>query len=250
MIEGIQWTSRKGEVLKGHLQTIARALARWSFDHTRTLRDIEPSIPDGLHDRAADNWSPLLTKAPAIGGLWIEQAHAAAVALSTNETKTEPRGVELLHDLAEMFRADDRDRYPSQGMCDALALLEERPWGDYRQGKPLNQNQLAKLLKPFGISSRTIRIEGHGTARGYLRTDFDDAFIRYLPPLPPDSTLSKCNSDTTRAQSGDTSLFQGDTEGACVTSENGLNPAPRAECVTVSLQNPQMELEEVIDLVD
>ena len=246
VVEGIQWNSRKGEVLKGHLQTIARALARWSFDHTRKLRDIEPSIPNGLHDRAADNWSPLLTIGTEIGGPWIEQANAAAVALSTGETKTEPRGVQLLHDLADMFKTDDRDRYPSQGLCDALALLEERPWGDWRRGKPLNQNQLAKLLKPFEVSSRTIRIEGQGTSRGYLRTDFDDAFLRYLAPTPP----SGCNSDTTRAQNGDNSLFQGDTEGACVTSDNGLNPAPRAECVTVSLQNPEMELEEVINLAD
>ncbi|MEO6553982.1 MAG: DUF3631 domain-containing protein [Nitrospiraceae bacterium] len=244
VVEGIRWNSRKGEVLKGQLQTIARALARWSFDHTRTLRDIDPSIPNGLHDRAADNWSPLLTIAKAIGEPWVQQANAAALALSTSETKTEPRGVELLHDLAEMFQADTRDRYPSQGLCDALAGLEERPWGDCRQGKPLNQTQLARLLKPFGILSRTIRLEGQGTARGYLRTAFDDAFTRYLPPLPPDSPISKWNSDTTRAQSGDHQLFQGDTEGACVTSEKGLNPAPRAECVTVSLQNQEIQPDE------
>ncbi|MEO7860041.1 MAG: DUF3631 domain-containing protein [Nitrospirales bacterium] len=237
VVEGIRWNSRKGDVLKGHLHTLARALARWSFDHTRTLWDIEPSIPDGLHDRAADNWSPLLTIATAIGKPWIEQAIAAAVALSSSETNTEPRGVELLHDLYEMFTADDRDRYPSQGLCDALAGLEERPWGDWRQGKPLNQNQLAKLLKPFGISSRTIRLEKHGTPRGYLRTDFEDAFTRYLPTLSKDPPVLKCNTATTRSQSGDTTLFQGETEDACCTFENGTNPASRADCVTVALQN-------------
>ena len=105
-VQGIRWNSRHGETVTGHLQTVARALARWSFDHTHKLKDIDPAIPNGLHDRAADNWSPLLTIANAIGGPWIEQANAAAVALSTGETQTEPRGVELLRDLSELFKAD------------------------------------------------------------------------------------------------------------------------------------------------
>ena len=236
-VQGIRWNSRHGETVKAHLQTVARALARWSFDHTRRLKDIDPAIPHGLHDRAADNWSPLLTIANAIGGTWIEQANAAAVALSTGETKMEPRGIELLRDLAELFKADACERFPSQGLCDALALLEESPWGDYRRGKPITSAQLARLLKDFGIQSQSLRTDA-GVCRGYYREAFDDAFLRYLATTPP----SDCYTATTRSQRGDNPLFDVLQTPPCSTLKNPINPAPRAECSTVALQNLQTDL--------
>lgn len=244
-VQGIRWNSRHGETVKAHLQTVARALARWSFDHTRTLRDIDPAIPNGLHDRAADNWSPLLTIANVIGGSWIEQANAAAVALSTSESKAEPRGVELLRDLAELFKTDARERFPSQGLCDALALLEERPWGDYRRGKPISPVQLARLLKDFGIQSQSLRMDV-GVCRGYYREAFDDPFLRYLATPPP----SDCYTATTRSQSGETPLFEVLQTPLCSTLKNPFNPAPRAVCSTVALQNPQTDLLEEVIHVD
>jgi hypothetical protein len=77
--------------------------------------------------------------------------------------------------------------------------------------------------------------------------DFADAFERYLPSFPPDSTLSKRNNDTTRAQSGDRSLFEDVTEESCYVSENGLNPAPRAECVSVTFRKGDFGTEETIE---
>jgi putative DNA primase/helicase len=220
-VQGIRWNSRHGETVKAHLQAVARALARWSFDHTRKLKDIDPAIPNGLHDRAADNWSPLLTIAHAIGGTWIEQANAVAVALSTGETKMEPRGIELLRDLAELFKADARERFPSQGLCDALALLEERPWGDYRRRKPITSAQLARLLKDFGIQSQSLRTDV-GVCRGYYREAFDDPFARYRATTPP----SDCYTATTRSQSGDNPLFEVLQTPPCSTLKNPSTPLP------------------------
>ena len=71
----------------------------------------------------------------------------------------------------------------------------------------MTPTQLARLLKPFSVSSRTVRLEGQGLSKGYLLEDFADAFERYLPPLPPDSYISKRNNDTTRSQSGDRLTF-------------------------------------------
>jgi len=244
-VQGIRWSSRYGETVKANLQTVARALARWSFDHSRTLKDVDPAIPNGLHDRAADNWSPLLTIANAIGGPWIEKANAAAVALSTGETKTEPRGVELLRDLAELFKTDARDRFLSQGLCDALAVLEERPWADFRHGKPISSAQLAKLLREFGIQSQSIRTET-GVHRGYYREAFGDAFARYLATFPS----SDCYSATTRSQSGEPPLFELLHTPPCCTLENPLNPAPRVACSTVALETIQSDLLEEVIHVD
>src|SRR5262249_22899505 len=35
-------------------------VARWALDNASTLFAADPAIPDELHDRAADNWRPLL----------------------------------------------------------------------------------------------------------------------------------------------------------------------------------------------
>ena len=62
-------------------------------------------------------------------------------------------------------------------------MIEEAPWQDIR-GRPLNDRGLAFRLHEYGIRSRTIR-RGDDRAKGYARADFEDAWARYLPPLPP-----------------------------------------------------------------
>jgi hypothetical protein len=59
-------------------------------------------------------------------------------------------------------------------------LQPKSPWSDYRHGKPLTANNLARLLKPYDI--RSCVWWDHGRAvRGYQRSDFEDACARYLP---------------------------------------------------------------------
>ena len=60
-----------------------------------------------------------------------------------------------------------------------LHALDDAPWGELR-GKPLNNLGLSKLLNPYGIKPRAVRIGGE-VARGYVREDLHDAWKRYLP---------------------------------------------------------------------
>jgi hypothetical protein len=50
-----------------------------------------------------------------------------------------------------------------------------------RLKKPISANQIAGLLKPFGIAPEKVRI-GERTARGYELHQFADVFERYLGP--------------------------------------------------------------------
>jgi hypothetical protein len=61
-------------------------------------------------------------------------------------------------------------------------MIEGHPWAEWKNGKPITQNGLARLLRKFGILSGTIRLDEGQTAKGYKREDFEDAFSRYLPP--------------------------------------------------------------------
>jgi hypothetical protein len=54
------------------------------------------------------------------------------------------------------------------------------PWGDWKAGKALTPNQLARLLKPFGVAPQgTIRVSTR-TAKGYYRNQLETLWDRYL----------------------------------------------------------------------
>src|SRR5262249_25653971 len=70
---------------------------------------------------------------------------------------------------------------PSTELAEALVAIEGRPWAEWRHGKPITANSLARLLALYGIAPATIRV-GSKTPKGYQRKDFADVFERYLVP--------------------------------------------------------------------
>ena len=79
------------------------------------------------------------------------------------------------------------DRIASADLIDELVSRPDRPWSEYSKGRPITQNQLARLLKDFGVYSRTIRKPRCKTPKGYLDHQFKDAFERYLAQGAPNS---------------------------------------------------------------
>jgi putative DNA primase/helicase len=63
---------------------IRRKALRWTEDNLGALTEADDrtEVPAQLHDRAADNWRPLLTIADRAGGSWPDIARKAALALS------------------------------------------------------------------------------------------------------------------------------------------------------------------------
>jgi putative DNA primase/helicase len=172
--------------------TLRRKAARWSEDNFLDLTDPDPNIPDALNDRAADNWRPLLAIADLAGDDWPSRARDAACILSGEGHDAPSISVELLTDCHRAFGDDDAIR--SVDLCKELAVDPERPWVEWRNGKPITPKQLGYLLRPFNIISETVRIPGLDDAKGYLRSRFEDAWERYLPGQTPwrtDSSLPK-----------------------------------------------------------
>jgi putative DNA primase/helicase len=150
--------------------------ARWAADNFDKLVDPDPKMPD-LNDRAADNWRPLLAIADLAGGTWPEEARRAACLLSGEEQGA--IGVELLRDIRSVFGDDDVIR--SSDLVAKLTADPERPWAEWRYGRPLTQKQLAGLLAPFHIISLTVHPPGLPDGKGYRRTDFEEAWAAYCP---------------------------------------------------------------------
>ena len=110
--------------------------------------------------------------------------------------------VALLADIRAAFAAKGADRLSSDELAAHLASLDDHPWPEYRAGKPISKTQVARLLKPLGVSSGTIRLPDGSTPKGYYLTAFWDPFARYLPtenattPQPEDSCGSPPNFKT------------------------------------------------------
>jgi putative DNA primase/helicase len=153
---------------------------RWVNDNTEALSaaDEGVEVPAELHDRAADNWRPLFAIADRAGGDWPKLARTAALALSGVD---EPNSVStlILADIRVAFGLGESE-VATKVLIDRLIADLERPWADYRKGKPLTDRQLAALLKPFGITSETVHPPGQPDAKGYKRTRFEEAWSRYL----------------------------------------------------------------------
>jgi putative DNA primase/helicase len=151
--------------------------ARWAADNFDELADPDPKMPK-LNDRAADNWRPLLAIADLAGGTWPEEARRAACLLS-GEQQDGAIGVELLRDIRSTFGDDDVIR--SSDLVAKLTADAERPWAEWKHGRPLTQKQLAGLLAPFHIISLTVHPPGLPDGKGYRRIDFEEAWAAYCP---------------------------------------------------------------------
>jgi putative DNA primase/helicase len=84
---------------------LSRKCARWATDHLNALADAEPTPPAGIHDRAKDNWSPLLAIAELAGGHWPTSAREAALELhaAVEELDAAELGVLVLTDIRDIF---------------------------------------------------------------------------------------------------------------------------------------------------
>src|SRR5262245_56219348 len=63
------------------LEPLRRQMARWVHDNRLLLSHAEPEMPEGIDDRAADNWRPLTAIADLAGQRWAQLALEAAVEL-------------------------------------------------------------------------------------------------------------------------------------------------------------------------
>jgi hypothetical protein len=157
-------------------------LARWAVGVVGELATVEPDMPTGIVDRAADVWEPLVAIADVVGGHWPERARRAAEELEKVKVERAPSlGVRLLADCRTVFcEVWPVDRIESVVLVEMLTKREEWPWGDLK-GKPLDAAGLARLLRRYGVRPTTHRF-GPTTAKGYLADDFSDGWLRYLPP--------------------------------------------------------------------
>ena len=193
------WRRRTHEP-QGH--ALRERLTKWSAAVRKQVDGAEPLMPEGVTDRPADVWEPLLAVADAAGGDWPERARAACVALvlAARSDDKASTGIRLLTDLRDHV-FNGTDRMPTAHILAGLNAMEDAPWADLA-GRPMDARALARHLGEYvtadnlPIKTRNIKT-ADGVVKGYFAVDLADAWLRYCPPPPGKSATSATGPDNT-----------------------------------------------------
>ncbi|MFF3062406.1 DUF3631 domain-containing protein [Streptomyces sp. NPDC057909] len=175
-------------------------LSQWADQVRDDIAGRWPEMPEGVTDRPADVWEPLLSVADEAGGDWPQRARTACVEL-VNAARADDKGslgIRLLTDLRDYVMAGI-DRMPTVAILDRLCALDEAPWADM-SGRPLDSRSLAKMLGEYmttdntPVKARNIKSAG-AVLKGYYAADLHDAWQRYCPP-PPSGAATSATSAT------------------------------------------------------
>jgi hypothetical protein len=214
---------------------LCRKLAQWGADNFASLEGCDPHLPEGAFNRLADNWRPLFAIAEIAGGDWPQRAAAAFAKLTSgDDLDAQGVGTMLLADIAGVFAAEGVDKLFSVRLADRLAAIEGRLWAEYgKNQKPITPNQLAKLLRCFDISPRTIRLADE-TAKGYELPYFTEAFERFLP----NSSVPKRHTVTTPENIGGFRLSEPSQPNSMLRIANAVPANKDADCDGVTVRKP------------
>lgn len=156
-----RWIWRKVE---DDAVTLSERIAAWAAENFDALLDAEPTIIEEISDRSFEISEPLLAIADRLGG-WHQRGRDAIIALLTVDDDVKlSRAAQVLAFSREYMETHRTDRIASKVLMDQFGL----------HGKVLGT-----MLKPYGISSRGMTIDGL-MAKGYLKADMQDAWDRYL----------------------------------------------------------------------
>ena len=225
---------------------IPRKAYAWALENKAHIAALEPETPECLNDRQADGWEPLFAIADIAGDEWPGKARSAAKILCGAESGDEGIRIQLLTDLRIIFQEDIRPGWGSTHLIQKLCeRFEDHPWPTYCKGKWITSRQLATLLKPFGIKSKTER--SLGSKRGYMTEVFKDTFKRYLPPHTPSAGAPPDLSATSATSSKNNDIGQtlSATTGVRVTDEKAPKPAPALTVADVAHRKGGVEGEHI-----
>jgi hypothetical protein len=182
--------SQESKVLRDDLERLRVRAAKWAQRHAQQIGNREPLCPIALNSRQRDISEPLIAICEVLGGPWPERiSKALSTIFASPVAEDNSKRVLLLGHIRKIFAAkfDNSEnldpakmRIRTEELIQKLCAREDAPWSEWN-GKNITPYQLSKLLRNFEIGPHTIR-DPH-PVKGYVLSDFLDAFNRYLPPI-------------------------------------------------------------------
>jgi hypothetical protein len=151
----------------------------WAETHRKQVESeyLNESL-DFLDDREADNWASLFSIAVVAVPDRVDELKQIAMRLGKAKNALDVDDSDALHllsDVRRVFIKNNLTRISTSELVFRLQRIDESPWDE------LTQYKLARMLKPFGISSRQVWTEKRNV-RGYEHDDFKSVFDSYLSP--------------------------------------------------------------------
>jgi hypothetical protein len=180
---------------------IREALAAWMRSVADQVGDAIPGLPEGVVDRSAEIWEPLVAIADAAGGDWPNRARQACAHFVLKSSQPVTTGIRLLADLRTIYNRHNATRLATRTLLADLTELEDAPWADLDgRGKQLDGRRLAAELARYGIAPIAFKDDSDTTVKGYVtyatnqtksqkaQVGLSDAWDRYLPATTTSAT--------------------------------------------------------------
>jgi hypothetical protein len=188
-------------------EPIRRRLARFVTDNLDEIAANKVERPNGLNDRAWNNWKPLFMIAKAVGGDWPERCLEAALALDGREdADDEDAGTRLLRHTWEAMGSPTElgARISTSDLMDRLIERDDALWAKWWAAnasestrRKVVASSIAYKLKPFGVEPTQLKIHG-AKVRGYEYDEpFSTACATYLNVDGTDGTDGTTRMDPT-----------------------------------------------------
>lgn len=166
------------EAITGRFKHWLKSWAQEVSPQLQETRSDSIQFPPALTPRQRQCAEPLLRVANLLGGPWPAKARAALAALFGCCEYNDQ--VQILRDIRDFFlQKDQPEKLPTEDLLGYLRGLEDRPWNTWG---PKSGSRLGGLLRPFGIFSQPMKLQG-ASLKGYYRQDFQDAWERYAGPV-------------------------------------------------------------------
>ena len=183
-VEQVEYLDHDDLNIKAAAADLRSRLSDWTEKREASFRQA-PDFPDALSDRQKDGARILLVIADTAGGDWPTQARTVLTELyGARPADDVSIGIQLLGDVRVIFDEDELDKVFTTDLLEKLAKVETSPWAEWNRGKPMSAIGLSRLLRPFQIYPKSLRI-ATGNAKGYERTQFEDAWGRYNAKTAP-----------------------------------------------------------------
>jgi hypothetical protein len=227
--------------LRAETESLRAELARWAQEHADPLLDADPDLPAALDDRAAEGWEPLFAIADLAeaedGGPWGQLARNAAVQLAGSRAEDDAHGVLALAAIEALFAAQQADELRTAVIVGNLNEDDTAPFGGYRNGEGINARGLAKLLRPFAIGPRDVGPET-ARAKGYRRSQFEDAWARYCDPPPSHDADPRIRAEPSNDGRFDDFPIRA-ADPSCADSETPESPVNTGDCADARIETPR-----------
>lgn len=163
-----------------HVDSIKERLESLRQDHKfiTSLREFEPA--ELFHNRTQDNWEPLM-KLAGLSGKDVSTKLFEASQMLEDEKSQDDDDLKLilLSDIQKIFEQQNIRKLTTSQLINQLVRLDDSQWSCYTRGRPIDNRQLTRLLRSFGMKTERMKF-GDRTSTGYRIEQFYPVWDVYL----------------------------------------------------------------------